>query len=63
MTAKIIPLDCARLAFIERQSTRRATSSQPESNMQTMLIRKEVRRVVVMFGSDNGTDPIDLGPY
>ena len=30
---------------------------------ETMLIRKEVRPVVVMFGSDNGTDPIDLGPY
>ena len=43
MTGKIIPLDGARLAFLERQSTRRGISGQPEGNMQTMLIRKEAR--------------------
>ena len=58
MTGKIIQLDGARLAFLQLTA-----SGQPEGNMQTMLIRKEIRPVVVVFGSDNGTDPIDLGPY
>jgi hypothetical protein len=61
---KIIPMDGQRMAFLDglKHSTR-ITSDQPEGNMQTMLIRKEVRPVVVMFGSDDGSDPIDLGPY
>jgi hypothetical protein len=62
--SKIIHLDGGRMAFLDglKQSTR-LTSGQPEGNMQTMLIRKEVAPVVVMFGSDNGKDAIDLGPY